>query len=55
MIDSDRKERSKIIVMSGIRLSRYFLPSILKQNKGRILSVSGGCVELIPPEILAKL
>ncbi len=43
----------EINVMSGVRLSRYFLPKMLKKNWGRILFVSSECAELVPPDMLA--
>lgn len=53
MDDSDWQEQYEINVMSGVRLSRYFLPNMLKQNWGRILFVSSECAELVPPDMLA--
>lgn len=53
MNDSDWQEQFEINVMSGVRLSRYFLPNMLKQNWGRILFVSSECAELVPPDMLA--
>jgi len=53
MSDSDWQEQYEINVMSGVRLSRYFLPNMLKQNWGRILFVSSECAELVPPDMLA--
>ena len=53
MNDSDWQEQFEINVMSGVRLSRCFLPNMLKQNWGRILFVSSECAELVPPDMLA--
>lgn len=43
----------EINVMSGVRLSRHFLPNMLQKNWGRILFVSSECAELVPPDMLA--
>ena len=40
-------------VMSSVRLSRYFLPKMLKKGWGRILFISSECAELVPPDLLA--
>lgn len=43
----------EINVMSGVRLSRYFLPKMLDKGWGRILFISSECAELVPPDLLA--
>ncbi|NKI31422.1 SDR family NAD(P)-dependent oxidoreductase [Croceivirga thetidis] len=53
MDDKDWFEQFEINVMSGVRLSRYFLPKMLDKNWGRILFVSSECAELVPPDLLA--
>lgn len=53
MDDKDWFEQFEINVMSGVRLSRYFLPKMLAKNWGRILFVSSECAELVPPDLLA--
>ena len=53
MEDSAWQEQFDINVMSGVRLSRYFLPKLLKKNWGRILFISSECAELVPPDLLA--
>lgn len=53
MNDSDWKQQFEINVMSGVRLSRYFLPKMLEKNWGRILFISSECAELVPPDLLA--
>lgn len=53
MDDGDWFEQFEINVMSGVRLSRYFLPKMLDKNWGRILFVSSECAELVPPDLLA--
>lgn len=46
-------EQFEINVMSGVRLSRHFLPMMLEKNWGRILFISSECAELVPPDLLA--
>ncbi|MDT0606496.1 SDR family NAD(P)-dependent oxidoreductase [Croceitalea rosinachiae] len=53
MKDGDWQQQFEINVMSGVRLSRYFLPKMLDQNWGRILFISSECAELVPPDLLA--
>ncbi|MGD1947477.1 MAG: SDR family NAD(P)-dependent oxidoreductase [Croceivirga sp.] len=53
MGDDDWYRQFEINVMSGVRLSRYFLPKMLKNDWGRILFVSSECAELVPPDMLA--
>lgn len=53
MDDSFWQRQFNINVMSGVRLSRYFLPKMLEKNWGRILFISSECAELAPPDMLA--
>ena len=53
MNDSDWQQQFEINVMSGVRLSRHFLPKMLEKNWGRILFISSECAELVPPDLLA--
>ena len=53
MDDEEWYRQFEINVMSGVRLSRYYLPKMLEQNWGRILFVSSECAELVPPDMLA--
>jgi NAD(P)-dependent dehydrogenase (short-subunit alcohol dehydrogenase family) len=39
--------------MSGVRLSRIILPSMLANNWGRILFISSECASLTPPDLIA--
>lgn len=39
-------------VMSGVRLSRFYLPKLLKQNWGRIIFISGESALQIPAEMI---
>ena len=51
--DEEWYRHFEINVMSGVRLSRYFLPRMLEKNWGRIVFVSSECAELVPPDMLA--
>lgn len=53
MSDKLWQEQFNVNVMSGVRLSRHFLPKMLAKDWGRILFVSSECAELVPPEMLA--
>lgn len=51
--DEDWYNQFELNVMSGVRLSRHFLPMMLAKNWGRILFISSECAELVPPDLLA--
>jgi NAD(P)-dependent dehydrogenase (short-subunit alcohol dehydrogenase family) len=51
--DEDWHRHLEVNVMSGVRLSRHFLPKMLKNNWGRILFVSSECATLIPEDLIA--
>ena len=53
MADDEWYRQFEINVMSGVRLSRHFLPKMLHNNWGRILFISSECAELAPPDMLA--
>jgi NAD(P)-dependent dehydrogenase (short-subunit alcohol dehydrogenase family) len=42
----------EVNVMSGVRLSRHYLPGMLKKNWGRILFISSESGEQIPVEMI---
>src|SRR5277367_1375655 len=50
--DSDWFRFVEINVMSGIRLSRHYLPGMLKRNWGRILFISSESAVQIPAEMV---
>ena len=39
--------------MSGVRLSRAFLPKMMKNNWGRIIFISSECAQLVPEDLMA--
>ena len=51
--DDDWYHQFDVNVMSGVRLSRRYLPSMLQANWGRILFVSSECATLSPPDSVA--
>jgi NAD(P)-dependent dehydrogenase (short-subunit alcohol dehydrogenase family) len=50
--DADWFRFFEINVMSGVRLSRHYLPEMLKKNWGRILFISSESAVQIPPEMV---
>jgi NAD(P)-dependent dehydrogenase (short-subunit alcohol dehydrogenase family) len=51
--DDDWNRHFEVNVMSGVRLSRHFLPKMLEKNWGRILFVSSECATLVPADLIA--
>jgi NAD(P)-dependent dehydrogenase (short-subunit alcohol dehydrogenase family) len=51
--DKDWYDQFEINVMSGVRLSRYYLPKMLDNNWGRILFISSECATLVPQDLIA--
>lgn len=50
--DDDWLHMFNVNVLSGIRLSRHFLPGMLKQNWGRIVFISSESAVQIPTEMI---
>ena len=50
--DAEWEQQIKINVMSGVRLSKYFLPKMLRSNWGRILFISSECAFLVPHDLI---
>jgi NAD(P)-dependent dehydrogenase (short-subunit alcohol dehydrogenase family) len=51
--DESWNEQWQVNVMSGMRLSKALLPSMIEKNYGRILFISSECAVLTPPNLLA--
>lgn len=51
--DEKWQEQFDVNVMSGVRLSRHFLPKMLEKNWGRILFISSECATLVPEDLIA--
>jgi NAD(P)-dependent dehydrogenase (short-subunit alcohol dehydrogenase family) len=50
--DEDWFRFFEVNVLSGVRLSRYFLPKMLKKNWGRIIFISSESAVFIPDEMI---
>ncbi len=50
--DSDWLRFFEVNVLSGIRLSRHYLPGMLKKNWGRIIFISSESAQHIPAEMI---
>ena len=51
--DEDWYQQIEVNIMSGVRLSRCFLPKMLQSNWGRILFISSECATLVPSDLMA--
>lgn len=51
--DEDWLRHFEVNVMSGVRLSRHYLPKMLEQNTGRIIFISSECATLVPDDLIA--
>jgi NAD(P)-dependent dehydrogenase (short-subunit alcohol dehydrogenase family) len=51
--DVDWHKLFEVNVMSGVRLSRAFLPKMLAQGWGRIIFISSECAQLVPEDLIA--
>jgi NAD(P)-dependent dehydrogenase (short-subunit alcohol dehydrogenase family) len=50
--DSDWLRLFEVNVLSGVRLSRHYLPGMLKKNWGRIIFISSESAQQIPVEMI---
>ena len=50
--DQDWLELHNVNVMSGVRLSRYYLPGMLDRGWGRVIFISSEAALVIPPELI---
>ena len=50
--DSDWLRFFEVNVLSGVRLSRHYLPAMLKKNWGRIIFISSESAQHIPAEMI---
>jgi len=53
MPDQEWYNQFEVNVMSGVRLSRHFLPKMLDKNWGRIIFISSECATLVPDDLIA--
>ena len=49
----DWQDHFEVNLMSGVKLSKHFLPNMLKKNWGRILFISSECSSLVPGDLLS--
>jgi NAD(P)-dependent dehydrogenase (short-subunit alcohol dehydrogenase family) len=50
--DSDWLRFFEVNVLSGVRLSRHYLPGMLKKNWGRVIFISSESAQQIPTEMI---
>src|SRR5580692_4518382 len=50
--DSDWLRFFEVNVLSGVRLSRHYLPAMLKKNWGRVIFISSESAQQIPAEMI---
>ncbi len=51
--DEEWMKQYEVNVMSGVRLSRHFMPGMMERNWGRILFVSSECATLVPDDLIS--
>lgn len=51
--DTDWTDMIEVNVMSGVRLSKAYLPQMIDNNWGRILFISSECAALVPEDLIA--
>ena len=49
----DWNDHFKVNLMSGVQLSKHFLPEMIKRNWGRIIFISSECATLVPSDLLS--
>ena len=49
----DWNDHFKVNLMSGVQLSKHFLPKMMKRNWGRIIFISSECATLVPSDLLS--
>lgn len=53
MTDEEWYRHFEVNVMSGVRLSRHLLPTMLARGWGRIIFISSECAQLVPQDLIA--
>jgi NAD(P)-dependent dehydrogenase (short-subunit alcohol dehydrogenase family) len=51
--DEDWARQFEVNLMSGVRMSRAVLPSMLDRNMGRIIFISSECAAIVPKDLIA--
>ena len=49
----DWNDHFKVNLMSGVQLSKHFLPEMIKRNWGRVIFISSECATLVPSDLLS--
>ena len=49
----DWNDHLKVNLMSGVQLSKHFLPEMIKRNWGRVIFISSECATLVPSDLLS--
>ena len=49
----DWNDHFKVNLMSGVQLSKHFLPEMIKRDWGRIIFISSECATLVPSDLLS--
>ena len=49
----DWNDHFKVNLMSGVQLSKHFLPEMIKRDWGRIIFISSECATLVPSNLLS--
>ena len=51
--DKDWKDHIQVNLLGGVKLSKHFLPKMIKKKWGRIIFVSSECATLVPGDLLS--
>ena len=51
--DQEWENMFQVNVMSGVRLSRHYLPDMIQRAWGRVIFVSSECAQLVPADLIA--
>ena len=51
--DKDWNDHIQVNLLGGVKLSKHFLPKMIKKNWGRIIFVSSECATLVPGDLLS--
>jgi len=51
--DKDWNDHIQVNLLGGVKLSKHFLPKMIKQNWGRIIFLSSECATLVPGDLLS--
>ena len=51
--DKDWEDHIQVNLLGGVKLSRHFLPKMIKKNWGRVIFISSECATLVPGDLLS--